>query len=194
MRYRINSAYDCDYAYANTSMPGYNEWAKYYQRYQVLYTKIVTTIENTGETPLICGIVFRPVYTEGTWSNWVAWRNLIGSGIPGREYEVAAAGNSGCRRTISFGMRLANLIGNPRQYHGESGYSATIDSNPAIEMEGFVYCLTAQGNTVTTAKCVLKTSIYMTIRLYEKKYLVATLFDAPTTTDDDQPNAPSLIS
>lgn len=188
--YRLNACYDIDEQTASRTITGFNQIAAFYNRYHVTWAKISCTFVNTAGSPVIVGIVFRPVANEATWNTWEAWKAVMGNGFPARQTILTGSGGSMDRVTLNVKMPLWKLQGSKSEY-ADSEYGSVVSGNPPNILEGFIYMLspTASGMTaVSTVLTQIRTTQY--VKFSKRKLLTTSITIDDNPRDDNSDKNP----
>jgi hypothetical protein len=128
-RMRMNSIYDPDPALGTGAIPGYTQWASFYNNYRVLVFKYDLEVSNQEAFPqdvLVC-----PSRSDlGT--NYVSIYDFLGN-PRGKSHTISSTGGQDkCR--FSDKIDLGQYYGNPSQYLGDDGFGGSVGGNPGVMM------------------------------------------------------------
>jgi len=150
--YRLNGAYDFSAQIATTTIPGFNEWANFYNNYRVHAVKLKARFSNTDVEPMYAGII---MYSQGagptSWANWMEQR-----GNRHCKMQLIPPIASAAPTKLSIYRKLNSLIGDKKLYDADVSYQANTGVNPSILVYGEVYCLTFDARNTAAAPCAIE--------------------------------------
>jgi len=128
--YQATSAYDPDPSFGTGAMPGFNEWAVFFQRYRVKAFRLLGTIAALDATPV--AITATPSLTffgNNTRTN----TQIMEYGTNPLSVSKVISGVNGGSNSFTFDNKwsLTQIIGNNR-WKQDPNFSALITTNPVI--------------------------------------------------------------
>lgn len=141
--YKLNSAFDVNASIGSANMPGFQEWAAFYQRYRVMAAKITCRYVIRAPNPTYIGIYFTPLAAPFS-ASWLNFRELEGN----RNNVIRlcpASGVTGSVGKLKMFRTMKNLEGDKRLTYDDN-YQALVTTNPSNIATGLVYCI--DGNNV----------------------------------------------
>jgi hypothetical protein len=126
-RMRMNSIYDPDPALGTGAIPGYTEWANFFNSYRVLKFKYDLEVSNQEAFPqdvLVC-----PSRSD-LGVNYVNIYDFLGN-PRGKSHTISSTGGQDRCRFLDE-IDLGQYYGNPSQYLGDDGFGGSAGGNPAV--------------------------------------------------------------
>lgn len=169
--YVINGAYDVNPSLSSSTMPGFAEYAAMYHKYRVNAVKIkmeaVPAATSGGvQLPVILGMHLDS--GSVTLADWMETMQLLNSNSD----SVSRLATPYQKTRLSMYRKLGKLFGNSLQYKADDNFDAATTSNPDSTMRGYVFALTADGDTAPAAIPVyVRITVTMYIRFSDKKQI-----------------------
>lgn len=145
---RINDPYDPDPAVLSGSISGFKELMQFYQNYRVLSNTVDVTITNRESFPIIWGLVFSPINILGLIGTASQALNVLENGYTTGARTISGAGGMD-RDTQVCKVPLKDLVGNAQLYSGDTNYTGTVTTSPAISLWCFVVVVSGTGAALT---------------------------------------------
>jgi len=161
-RYRMNSAFDPDPAVGSGAIPGFTEWAAFYNYYRVLHFNYDISLTNNEAFPLVC--VTAPTNTD-VGTNYASTNELLGQPYSASG-SVGAKGGMDTLATKGH-LDLGGFIGNSVQYSSDSTYAAAVTTNPtnmAFFNVGFI-----SSTAFTAAGIMARCRLVYRVLFYDRK-------------------------
>jgi hypothetical protein len=124
-RYRINSAYDPDPLVLSGAIPGFTEWAAFYQSYRVLKIDYDITVANKEAFPI--EVVVAPSNTD-LGANYLNTYAL--SSYPGNKSTLIGPTTGIDHVNLKGSIDPGRLFGQVNSYLGNDNYASGTGSNP----------------------------------------------------------------
>jgi len=145
---RINDPYDPDPAILSGSISGFKELMQFYNNYRVVSNTVDVTIANQESFPLIWGLVFSQTNILSLISTSAAALNVLENGYSTGARTISGKGGLD-RDTQVCKIPLKDLVGNAQLYSGDTQYTGTVTSSPAISLWCFLIVVSGSGAALT---------------------------------------------
>jgi len=168
-RYRINDIYDPDPLVLTGSLTGYNELTAFYDNWRVEKVEVDLSVSNWEAFPLIVGAVFTTTDIVASIGSRTSALNYLEN--PHSTRGTVLSGKGGLDRLDkTLSLSVGSLMGNPKQYLAEIGYTGSTSSSPSLQY--FVTMIVvAPSGTVLTNGVMQKCVVRYTTRFFNRKPL-----------------------
>lgn len=172
--YKMNNAYDVTNAVTNTAMPGFNEWAAFYNRYRVNMFAITARFHNPSNSPCYVGLVAR-THDQGNMTTWTEARDQQGNKWA-RTKLLGLAGSGQDTGTLRLVVPLGSFIGNKAAYRADDSYSAlttgTLTGSP-LRIPQCVLWVGSYDGAANHGLIIFQVTVTMYITLWDKRNLTS---------------------
>lgn len=166
---RINDLYDPDPAILTGSISGFKEIMQFYKNYRAIHNEVEVTITNQENFPIIWGLYFSQDNILGLIPTAAAALNVLENGYTTGARTISSKGGMD-RDTQVCHIPLSDLVGNSALYVGDTQYTGTISTSPAISLWCFLIIVSGTGavlnnGIVFNSKYTYKTRFFNRITL-----------------------------
>lgn len=132
-RFRANNLFDPDPLILSGQISGFQELATLYREYKVTDVEFEWNVVNRESFPVVIGVVYSTYDLATQVTSPAAALNTIENGFSTRAKILSAAGGMD-RFCFKGKVKLAQLLGNPSQYDGDTDYGALVNAGPVYQL------------------------------------------------------------
>lgn len=171
--YRTNSAWDVNPSIGSTAMPGFSEWAKFYNQYRVFAVKVKCQFVNNTTTPYYCMIHLQSDAQPTSFTTWAALRQFESNTYT--KTGILTPNTAKGTLTLVSKAYLPTIFGLKGQYKTDANYKgytgggADAGSNPPRLLNAYVIVSSVDsGNFPANANLPCRTEITMFTEFYDR--------------------------
>lgn len=171
-QYYANSLWDVNTVVGSTVVPGFSEWAKFYNRYRVYAYKVkYECVNNQTAAPVYMWLHCQPDAQPGSFTLWKNIRDFEANRYSA--VKLLSESNAMNRDTVEIFVDLRKFFGNPLMWEADltfSGFTGGADTGSTPARQTKVYAGVASHDGGSFAASTLLASVNLTITFYAELF------------------------